>query len=110
MCTYNTKRAFRAISHSLLKSILANKAPEMRVPWNRVTQRKIEPLYAAFLQLDDSLRAEIDSVLYENCSVAEYPVNATTLHVQIQQHGLVPPDDFAEWCYDRFAYSRKRQT
>ena len=57
MCTYNTKRAFRAINHSLLKSILANKAPEMRVPWNRVTQRKIEPLYAAFLQLDDSLRA-----------------------------------------------------
>ena len=105
MCTYNTKRAFRAINHSLLKSILANKAPQMRVPWNRVTQRKIEPLYAAFLELDDSLRAEIDSVLYEICSVAEYPVNATTMHVQIQQHGLVPPDDFAEWSiHDKAAW------
>ena len=97
MCTYNTKRAFRAISHSLLKSILASKAPDMRIPWNRVTQRKIEPLYAEFLKLDDGLRAEIDSVLYEICSVADCPANATTLHVQIQQHGLVPPEDFAEW-------------
>ena len=105
MCTYNTKRAFRAISHSLLKSILASKAPDMRIPWNRVTQRKIEPLYAEFLKLDDGLRAEIDSVLYEICSVADCPANATTLHVQIQQHGLVPPEDFAEWSiHDKAAW------
>ena len=105
MCTYNTKRAFRAINHSLIKSILAAKAPNMRIPWNRVTQRKIEPLYAEFLKLDDGLRADIDSVLYEICSVAEYPVNATTLHVQIQQHGLVPPENFAEWSiHDKAAW------
>ncbi len=70
-----------------------------------MTQRKIEPLYTEFLKLDDGLRAEIDSVLYEICLVADCPVNAMTLHVQIQQHGLVPPDVFAEWSiHDKAAW------
>ena len=105
MCTYNTKRAFRAITHSLLKSILAAEAPNAHFPWNLATQRKVEPLYAEFLKLDDGLRAEIDSILYEICTLAEYPASATTLHIQIQQHGLTPPEDFPEWSiHDKAAW------
>ena len=98
MCySYNTKRAFRAIGHNFLKPLLEAKAPELTVDWGCVTQKKVEPLYAAFLKLDDETRAIIDSCLYEICSFADQTTNAATLHTLLQQHGIAQPEGFDDW-------------
>ena len=98
MCySYNTKRAFRAIGHNFLKPLLEAKAPNLSVDWGCVTQKKVEPLYAAFLKLDDDTRGDIDSSLYEICSFADQPTNAATLHTLLQQHGITQPEGFDDW-------------
>ena len=69
--SYDPRRLLRQISNQLLRALFARHDVLQNLPWDEMTETRIEPVFAAWQKLPDAKRKEIQVILQDVHALAD---------------------------------------
>lgn len=101
MAAFDPKKTLKKISNTLLKEFFASRKELLEVPWDDLTEHKIDAIYEAWQALEDQQRKQVQLVLMDVCGLAdERGVSVLFEEMNIVEPRLVEALDQFESMYD----------